>query len=444
MSDKPTDRDLVLFLGAGFSADADLPTMKDFGKFSDEEYRKLCRENRGIKNAFSVMEHAGRVFRSFQKYCRRSTRQEGSSPSDPNNAADITQNMETVFCMAEAMREAQVNPLLDLRPEEPTEGRHKSFEQAVDSEYLVEQIQFWLWEVYMSLPLIDRDRISATALRAYDTFTALLGSDSIRKRTTVVTTNYDLVVEYLLWAMEGGCRCAYPLENHRDYIALEAGDHDPTRAAGDLGLIENSSNDPDCPVVCKLHGSVNFMELTRSGHPQLGICDDIVKRPGPVGKSRIPGHTATYEGSHIGQHARESEPAILAMDAIWCLRERYGISLTPAIVPPTYAKLQGQPWLRRIWHAAFEAIRQARTIVFVGYSLPESDGFMRAMFQAALAAREAGPPEVHVIDPFACVDPKLMGRYEKVFGACTDGAHPMKFSDAMQAGLMEKILRKED
>ena len=127
----------------------------------------------------------------------------------------------------------------------------------------------------------------------------------------------------------------------------------------------------------------------------------------------------------------------------------------PAIIPPTYAKLQRQPWLRRTWNRAFRAIKEAKLLIFIGYSMPESDGFMRAMIQGALAARsDPDPgPEVFVVNPFKTPgdqagerDEQLI-RYTSLFpslgGKDPKGIVREKFVDAWQKGLIQEIFESK-
>jgi hypothetical protein len=179
-------------------------------------------------------------------------------------------------------------------------------------------------------------------------------------------------------------------------------------------------------LLCKLHGSVNFFHLDdRPGQPPLFVfsCELGGKGRG-VGCSRVD---------------EDDVPIILMKDAPSVLMAKYH-RITPAIVPPTYAKLQGYDWLRAIWSTAFGAIQDARTLIFIGYSLPASDGFMRAMFQAALAARTHDePPEVYVVDNCR----ETLDRYRDFFGGLNlDGNHLIKkpFEQAVDDGDFRRIL----
>ena len=383
-------RDIVLFLGAGFAADAGLPTMEGFGKESRSQLKKI-EQQRSKKDAAALLADAGKVFSSFQEFCKRRQR-----------VAEIdTDNMEEVFCVAEAMREAKARVPLSLRG--PSSSRRaepgSSPALALPAELVVEQIQLWLWKIYLTCPAPSgphtggaKTQRQAIEHKPYDEFFELLKKTKLRKRTTVITTNYDILTEFHYWLAPGEPCCAYPLQEGRDFVVLRT-------ASQPIYTYINSSGTPwqpewdrsDCLLVVKLHGSVNFFEGQTGGGPTLGLCDDLVTpdqfvRKSGMGKSELP--------------AKSRRPAIFCLDAITALRSRYGNSLVPAIVPPTYAKLQGMPWLRRMWECAFAAIRDAKLIVFIGYGLPPSDGFMRALLQGAIASRKRPGPEIAVINPF--------------------------------------------
>lgn len=355
----PRDRDIVLFLGAGFSRDAGLPTITDFGRFSQEELTKLPEGNQD-KNAFPMLHKAGQIFKRFQECCNSK-----SPEKHPTTVTINPNNMETVFCIAEAMREAEIDPPLE-----------------VDADGLIEQIKLWLWQIYVNCPPLDPDRGPETRPDAYEELLRLLNQDEFRKHTTLLTTNYDLLLEYFSWAVPGGRPCDYPLRDQWDYATLQAG---PATRGPYVNTHSPGSthwHESDVLQVCKLHGSVNFFELATSGQARFGICDDVAVRGQMVGNSRIPRCQPRHK-SLILEEQLDRRPAIFALDAIWSLRERYGASLVPAIIPPTYAKLQGYPWLRRMWNCAFRAIQNARYLIFIGYGMAPSDGFMRTMFQGA-------------------------------------------------------------
>lgn len=72
----------------------------------------------------------------------------------------------------------------------------------------------------------------------------------------------------------------------------------------------------------------------------------------------------------------------------------------PFIVPPVLTKqdLMCQPLLRLLWTTAFNTLRQAHQIVFVGYSFPATDIASSHLFAEALATCENGLPKITVVD----------------------------------------------
>jgi len=63
-------------------------------------------------------------------------------------------------------------------------------------------------------------------------------------------------------------------------------------------------------------------------------------------------------------------------------------TVEPVIVPPTWAKGGQSEVLRPVWAKALEALREAGRIFIIGYSMPSTDQFFRYMLALALAANE--------------------------------------------------------
>ena len=353
--------------------------------------------------------------------------------------------MESLFCIAEAMSEAEIDPLLSFG-ESGTQNRDDGeVEDAAKfpASSLLAQIQLWLWYIYKTCPPLAEAYVKEKCLdpTPYEEFLHFLNIEPLLRRSVVLTTNYDLLFEYYSWAVRNGTRCSYPLKSGWDYSTLQAGD------SGLMPYVNTGHNAERHPedstlLVCKLHGSVNFFENTLQGVSRLGICDDVAEHGESVGNSAVPVYKPTHK-SILAESSLTTRPAIFMVDAIWSLRERYGNSLVPAIVPPTYAKLQGQPWLRRIWNRAFRAIQEARVILFIGYSMPPSDGFMRAMFQGAIASRDDGGPEMYVINPFT--DGADGSYYTELFPKLRDNPGRMitkTFAQAWASGDLQEILHR--
>ncbi len=362
-------RDIVLFIGAGFSYHAGLPTMAQFGEVSRRELSILNRH--GDRLALGRVREAGDTFDRFQKYCKRA---DGTVATDADN-------MESVFCIAESLQESGV-------PDVDIDGNR------FNTHVLLRQIHLWLWHIYNRCQPVD----TPAQGEPYKEFMELLRPKA--PQLSVLTTNYDIIFEYFAW--QAKMHCWYPfsrLTPQRDLQILQCANSSDSF----VGL----ASMPENPMVCKLHGGTNLFEVTQDGRDFLGVASTVVSAGSSIGKST----------------AQSDRPAVLLFDSLWSLTSQYQ-DLSPAIIPPTYAKLKKRDWLQAIWAAAFEALRNAKVLVFIGYSLPNSDGFMRAMIRGALAIRtQTEALRVFVVDP----DPhgQALARYKELFRplGLEDGRH---------------------
>ncbi len=338
------ERDLVLFLGAGFSWDACLPTMAEFGEASIKLQQNLPRhasapfESRDFRHAAPQLMKARRTFEGFRALCRDS----GVFPDADWN------NIEDLFAVAEGLAQAgQREIVIDRQP--------------YATSTVVRDLQFWIWKTYQQLPPLQRKSAAGRPVNKspYNALLSLVQELELEERLVILTTNYDLLWEY--FAFNHGILSTYPFEWPEGFRAGHGERHYALPASKGRG-----------PVVCKLHGSVNFFWDEEGDVSQVWVASDLgdgIK----IGKS--------------GGKPFSNAPAVLAIDAIWNLQTRYGHGFVPAIIPPTYAKLQSRPWLTQIWRTALQALTQAKNIVFIGYSLPRADGFMSALITGAMTMR---------------------------------------------------------
>jgi hypothetical protein len=358
-------RDIVLFLGAGFSADADLPVMGEFRESADIEWRDVkehLSEGAAGRKMAKEFEQSAEVWNAFRQLCV----EQGAVRGDDED------NIEALFCVAEAFRSAG-GPPLELK------GRSYTGQEIAD------WIELWTWKVYHQLPLFNpgkRDPKPGT----YERFFDAVGDAELAARATVVTTNYDIVFEWTSFSSKTAI-CSYPLASAR---TVQAG-------TGSETYVKVGEAAPDSIPVLKLHGSVNYFRTSPNASEVL-----------------VP--------TNVGDGARSEDvvfpkglPAVSSFDSVAYLRRVTGSDqLLPVIVPPTYAKVIKSPWQKSAWKAAFEALRTASGMIFIGYSLPPTDGFMRSMLSAALVARgERPPPLVFVVarsDTTHC-------RFREVYGA---------------------------
>jgi hypothetical protein len=368
-------RDIVLFLGAGVSHYAGFPIMKEFGVVSRAEYDNLRNEK---KKAIDILLPAGKTFEEFQKYC-----------SNAKNIINIdTDNMEDIFCIAESMKECDIKEIPDIKNDK---GGNLTVEE------LIKQIKLWLWKIFQRLPPYDDDEKKPGSLKSppYKKFFEIINKMGLSSKVTAITTNYDLVFEYFSW--DAGIPCKYPFEYNPLILR-----HDKDEKGSEI-YQEYLSDDKSAPFLCKLHGSINYFSKDKEN---IYVTQNIFEQGQGWGISRVPKRDPKTKG----------KPAILLLDAIWHITENIDNKLVPAIIPPTYSKLTGYPWLRKIWNTAFNAIQNAEKLIFIGYRFPESDGFMKALFQGAFAHRKnSNPPKIFVLDPHARKEDTLGKRYRNIF-----------------------------
>jgi hypothetical protein len=92
-------------------------------------------------------------------------------------------------------------------------------------------------------------------------------------------------------------------------------------------------------------------------------------------------------------------------------------SYVPVIVPPTLFKHQADKRFEPIWARAGQAIRNADRMLFVGFSFPESDTYMRYFLGAAMV-ENVRLTTIGILDPQAieiCKRLKEDSRYGRHF-----------------------------
>ena len=370
----PEPPKLVLFLGAGFSWDARLPLMSEFGPQSVRTQPGVPR-NAGTYASGPMIEEARQTYVAFEALCR------GSGLLSDRD----WQNVEDVFGVAEVLKYAGV-PLVDLDGQE------------IEIDVLLARIKIWIWKTYQQLPVKrgeERPEAKPNREPYWKLFRALRDA-GLAPHTTIVTTNYDIVVEYFGYLTD--IKVHYPfawdpsfgVTNSRSHFVAEPGD---SRAG---------------PVLCKLHGSINYFQGSGGF---FGVTADLGDGREPVGR--------------MGPSGFKDEPTIAMYDAIATVQKKVPGAL-PAIVPPSYAKLDESAWLRAAWKRAAEDLAAAERIVFIGYSMPRTDGFMRGMLVGSCLGRARRIPRVVVID--TCDD--VIEEYDRIFHKIEPG-YTMAFARAV-------------
>jgi hypothetical protein len=171
-----------------------------------------------------------------------------------------------------------------------------------------------------------------------------LCSDLFCRGDTIITFNYDCLLEHILyglgiWTPCGGYGGAPGLDPRSEYGS--------TMLANPNGI-----------TILKLHGSVNFgiAQSARSGEDQwLQVIVD--------------------EDLFPGSHARLGN-----------------IPQWPPVTLPSYMKLFGETrTMVHLWHEAAQRVAEADTLVIVGSSMPASDNLSRFLVSFCTSGPAVGP-----------------------------------------------------
>lgn len=347
---KNSCNDIVIFLGAGFTHDLELPIMSNFGSESDRVYKGVNDKGNDKKDAAPIFRKAGDMFKKFQNY---------SSKISKLMNININ-NMEDLFCLADIIKGTSIDRNLTI-PEVDNLEINK----------IITNIRLWLWKIFHQCPPMNNARQTAQKNEAVykDFFRFIVEKHQKYKNIKIITTNYDLMPEYLLNELKQ--RCTYR-------ISCDPGEWKVDLNSTDKFAYINCNN---CIPIYKLHGSVNYFFNDEKDQDNINIVTDILN----VDKVR-----------QSCAKVFKDKPSLFPWDAIIELKEKQNNNNIPipAIIPPMYSKIESMGWLKCIWNNSLMAIRNAKIIVFIGYSFPQSDGFMKSFFQSALIGRNNQEPPI--------------------------------------------------
>lgn len=239
---------------------------------------------------------------------------------------------------------------------------------------------------------------------AYDLFSRRLGqraSERVRifkgrppRPDSVITLNYDILLETSL--QSAGVAFDYCLDGgQRDGIA-----------------------------VLKLHGSLNWLRCRRCGESfQVVLPQEAI---------------ALLETNQAASDAR-LRMTTEVLPQVSCKKCQAIGEFDPILIPPTWSKALDPGCITSVWREAHRALGTAARIVFIGYSLPETDSFFRHLLTLGLRANSE-LEEVQVVDPSS--EDLFVQRYRAIFSANRRGSvhfYKSRFSDYMS--LREDILQ---
>jgi hypothetical protein len=153
----------------------------------------------------------------------------------------------------------------------------------------------------------------------------------------------------------------------------------------------------------------------------------------------LPLRSSTHGSSpSASQRSRSSEDTLLSeMHDAPARRSHDRARVSHRCAGRREAKLRPSPWCTPTWRGALDARRSASLIVFIGYSMPDSDGFMTTLLSGAMATRTGEkPPAVYIVDPCK----QVHDRYHRLFPALNDIGY-VGFVETVSSGVLIEMLR---
>lgn len=339
----------VIILGSGFSkAVGNLPvTFEMFDRF--KEARERCR-SRNEGNRVLWDDQIFEFVRSIEsQYAPRALADRDTGRRDTVVSTDFRQNFEFLLSLIDMNADLEITAT--FRGEE---GNYTATGPPQSPSGDWGQVRAWI-ATYLYLVLESPEVDLALLDRFGDRFLA--------KDTTVITFNYDLILERYLFEKD----LWSPLDGYGVNVEIPGGKQ-PLK----------------CPKtsipILKLHGSLNWKE-------RLG--DRLMLRwytdrqqpyfPGFLTEGKRP--TKPYQGGHTA--------------VAWIL--------------PSWVKAIDAFPLPIVWRSARKALEAAHDIVAIGYSLPRADSAVVSLLTCAKFKYKT----LHLIDPNA---KKLALRYREITG----------------------------
>ncbi len=332
----------VYILGAGFSADAGLPLIKDFtnylreaGDWLEEQENRIGREEE-IEAISKVLEFRLKAASAaFRIPLDVENIEELFSLASAKGGESLKKSM--ILAIAATLDYAHsTKPILDDAPEDCFRvGRLKSMSEG------------WIkpknWRQEKDIG--QRNYYSCPDYEYYlGVMSGYFNSEKPESENTIITFNYDTLVEEAL--DELGFNISYGPEKFIGYRE------------------HNKFNKPRIHrkkiKVLKLHGSVNWcdwFEIKKS------------ETPSPERFLNAPKKLTDDFKDFVGVFENYAS-----------LRER---SFIPLLVPPTWQKFM-TGFLPKVWDEAVEAIRTATRIIIIGYSIPHTDQHFKYLMAAGL------------------------------------------------------------
>lgn len=317
----------VFILGAGFSVDAGLPIVKNFIK-----QMRLAASSGNNSTNREIIEGINGVlqWRLFSGSAAHRCK------IDPNNIEELFSLIDgdqggngRSMGKKETMQKAIVSTLSFCAGHNPKEDMKTRLFLQLGNRSKLDKI-------YLADKKDKSGNHNSWILPVYDAIASVLsgnicpfGIDSQSQRNTIITFNYDTVVEDAFERIGAKFNLGLP---------------DVPNLSVDSDYSCNSSEqDDDVTSIFKLHGSINW-KLEHSEPLKL-----IIRK---------------------------------SVDSLWSQISQLNNYI---LEPPTWNKGRSAEILQRLWDASLSSIRNATRIFIIGYSLPETDMHFKYLMASGLA-----------------------------------------------------------
>jgi len=239
---------------------------------------------------------------------------------------------------------------------------------------------------------LDRIKTPKTGIPHKDALDRF-ASICIAKGITCITFNYDDTLDQSLWGVKREHRGSKSDLSNYAYWHPDGGYGFFLRSSDNVVQAGSDFMDKTPTLLLKLHGSINWF-------PKLGEVQ-------PYRLDSLYHHQSWYPPENHPPMDRE-------------LVARH-LEQMPFFVPPALDKkaLANEPILQLIWSLAKDCLLKARSVYFVGYSMPITDLAASFLFKETLGTR----PEIIQVVNYASQDSEkaaIRSTYEKIFGKLQD------------------------
>ncbi len=215
--------------------------------------------------------------------------------------------------------------------------------------------------------------------------------DKINKNVSIITMNYDTLLDEsfdFLYPNQALIDYCINFMNYEDYDKIDAFNWwvNPREPVSIWG-----GKTPTPIKIIKIHGSLNWK--------YCNCCNQVLLTPWDTA---IDLKSQGFKG-RIG--ASSENPKEIIFD-LKCPNDQ--TPFDTFIVPPSHIKDLNHPAISKLFDEAAIEIRKTKKIIFVGYSFPEADVHIKALFKKNLS----NDTEIEVVDPF--LNERIKSNYRSI------------------------------